>query len=68
VRDTAYQRFGTLGGELRLLAWLLLAGISVVPAAFLLGMSFPIAQKAVQQELSEIGRRVGLIQLANILV
>lgn len=67
VLDTAYQRFGTLGGELRLLAWLLLAGASVVPAAFLLGMSFPIAQKAVQQDLGEVGRRVGLIQLANIL-
>lgn len=67
VLDAAYRQLGSLGGEAKLLAWLLLAGFCVVPAAFLLGMSFPIAQKAVQQELGEVGRRVGFIQLANIL-
>jgi spermidine synthase len=67
VLDTAYRVFGPLGGEARLLAWLALALFTVLPPAFLLGMSFPIVQKAVQTDLGLIGRRVGLIQLANIL-
>lgn len=67
IVDSAYRQFGSLGGELKLLAWLILASVCILPAAFLLGMSFPIAQKAVQQDLGEVGRRVGYIQLANIL-
>lgn len=39
----------------------------VLPPAFLLGMSFPIAQRAVQNDPSLVGQRVGLIQLFNIL-
>jgi spermidine synthase len=39
----------------------------VLPPAFLLGMSFPITQKAVQDDPGLVGRRVGLIQLSNIL-
>jgi spermidine synthase len=39
----------------------------VLPPAFLLGMSFPITQKAVQDDPALIGQRVGLIQLFNIL-
>ena len=41
--------------------------VTVFPASFLLGISFPIAQKAVQTDRDLIGRRVGLIQVANIL-
>jgi spermidine synthase len=39
----------------------------VVPPAFLLGTSFPITQKAIQDDPALVGQRVGLIQLANIL-
>ena len=43
------------------------AVVLVAPPAFLLGMSFPIAQKAVQQDPAVVGRNVGIVQLANIL-
>lgn len=39
----------------------------VLPPAFLLGMSFPIAQGAVQDDPGLVGQRVGIIQLFNIL-
>jgi spermidine synthase len=39
----------------------------VLPPAFLLGMSFPVAQRAVQDDPGLVGQRVGLIQLFNIL-
>ncbi len=40
--------------------------ILVGPPAFLLGLSFPLVQKAVQQDLTVIGFRVGVVQLGNI--
>jgi hypothetical protein len=40
---------------------------AVVPSAILLGMSFPITQKAIQNDPAAVGQRVGLVQLANIL-
>jgi spermidine synthase len=43
-----------------------LAGICILPPAFLLGMSFPITQKAVQDDPDLVGQRVGQIQLFNI--
>lgn len=67
ILGDAYHRLGSLGGEVQLLAWALLGAVCIMPSAFLLGMSFPVAQKAVQQDLGEVGRRVGIIQLANIL-
>ena len=39
----------------------------VVPPAFLLGMSFPITQKAIQDDPTLVGQRVAFIQVANIL-
>jgi spermidine synthase len=39
----------------------------VMPPATLLGMSFPITQKAIQNDPAVIGQRVGLIQFANII-
>jgi spermidine synthase len=39
----------------------------VVPPAFLLGMSFPITQKAIQDDPALVGQRVAFIQVANIL-
>lgn len=40
--------------------------VCVLPPAFLLGMSFPITQKAVQDDPGLVGQRVGQIQLFNI--
>ena len=39
----------------------------VVPGSFVFGFSFPVVQKAVQRDLGVLGRRVGFVQLANIL-
>ncbi|MGE0745687.1 MAG: spermidine synthase [Rhodospirillales bacterium] len=39
----------------------------VAPPAVLLGMSFPIVQRAVQEDPAVVGQRVGVIQLCNIL-
>ena len=46
---------------------LLTTAALVFPPAFLLGLSFPLAQKAVQTDPALVGRRVGLIQVFNIL-
>jgi spermidine synthase len=51
----------------RAIVVLLAVGLIVVPSAILLGLSFPVTQKAVQNDAALIGRRVGLIQFANIL-
>jgi predicted membrane-bound spermidine synthase len=45
---------------------LALAILVVGPPAFLIGMTFPFVQRAVQQDLSQVGARVGWVQLANI--
>lgn len=46
----------------------LLASIAfVAPPSLLLGMSFPLVQKAVQTDLARLGARVGYVQVANIL-
>jgi predicted membrane-bound spermidine synthase len=44
-----------------------LIALMVIPPSVLLGLSFPIAQKAIQDDPAVVGRRVGLIQFANIL-
>jgi spermidine synthase len=49
-----------------LLLFSCIAIICVLPPAFLLGMSFPITQKAVQDDPDLVGQRVGQIQLFNI--
>jgi predicted membrane-bound spermidine synthase len=41
--------------------------ILVVPATFLMGCSFPLLQRVVQTDLALLGRRVGILLLANIL-
>ena len=51
----------------RLLAIMALTVLMVLPPAFLLGMSFPITQRAVQDDPALVGQRVGTIQLFNIL-
>jgi predicted membrane-bound spermidine synthase len=43
-----------------------LAAVLIGPPAFLLGMSFPVVQKAVQRDIASVGFRVGLVQVGNI--
>jgi hypothetical protein len=49
-----------------LLTMLVLTLIVVGPPSFLIGMTFPFVQRAVQRDLSAVGARVGWVQLANI--
>lgn len=49
--------------------WLSL-GMTVLlvgPPSFLIGLTFPFIQRAVQHDLAQVGARVGWVQLANIL-
>ncbi|SFK91009.1 Spermine/spermidine synthase [Falsiroseomonas stagni DSM 19981] len=46
---------------------IILTLIVVGPPSFLIGMTFPFVQRAVQQDLASVGARVGWVQLANIL-
>ncbi len=39
----------------------------VAPPSFLIGLTFPFIQRAVQRDLAMVGARVGWVQLANIL-
>jgi predicted membrane-bound spermidine synthase len=52
------------GGSLATM--LVLTVIVVGPPSFLIGMTFPFVQRAVQRDLSAVGARVGWVQLANI--
>lgn len=47
--------------------YIILPLIILVPPNLLLGFYFPLVQKAVQTDDKQIGQRVGLIQVANIL-
>lgn len=53
-------------GDGFLVALLLVLAV-VAPPSFLMGLSFPFAQKAVQKDFASVGRRVGYVQLANIM-
>ncbi len=44
-----------------------LPALLIAPATLLMGMSFPILQRAVQSDTSRLGRRLGTLLLANIL-
>lgn len=46
---------------------LLVTVLLVAPPSLLLGISFPLAQQAVQTDLSRLGWRVAAVQVANIL-
>ncbi|WP_431280603.1 fused MFS/spermidine synthase [Humitalea sp. 24SJ18S-53] len=52
------------GGNL--VATVLLTLLVVGPPSFLIGMTFPLVQRAVQRDLASVGSRVGWVQLANI--
>lgn len=49
-----------------LLTAIALTVLVVAPPSFLIGMTFPFVQRAVQRDLSSVGARVGWVQLANI--
>jgi hypothetical protein len=53
-------------GPLSLVATTLATLAVVGPPSFLIGMTFPFVQRAVQQDLASVGARVGWVQLANI--
>jgi spermidine synthase len=55
-----------LGGRSFLLTILLIV-VVVAPPSFLIGMTFPFVQRAVQRDLASVGARVGWVQLSNIL-
>ncbi len=59
--DVQRLRFGGLATTVLLI--LLVVG----PPSFVIGMTFPFVQRAVQQDLASVGARVGWVQLANIL-
>lgn len=46
--------------------YVLVPAFLITPATFLMGLSFPYLQKAVQHDPAKIGRRLGTLQLANI--
>ena len=50
-----------------LFKYLILPLVMIVPPNLLLGFYFPLVQKAVQTDDRQVGQRVGLIQVANIL-
>lgn len=41
--------------------------VLMFPPTFMMGLSFPILQEVVQTNLSQLGRKVGLLQTANII-
>ncbi|MDB5374915.1 MAG: spermidine synthase [Belnapia sp.] len=48
---------------------LLALGVTILlvsPPAFLIGMTFPVVQRAIQHDLASVGARIGWVQLANI--
>ena len=49
-----------------ILLYIVLPGLMVIPATFLMGFSFPILQRVVHNDLASIGRRVGTLLLANV--
>ena len=58
----------TLAETARLVLFLVVVPLFLIlPATTLMGLSFPYLQKAVQHDIHKIGRRVGALQVANIL-
>jgi predicted membrane-bound spermidine synthase len=49
-----------------ILVYIVLPGLMVIPATFLMGFSFPVLQRVVHTDLARIGRRVGTLLLANV--
>lgn len=49
-----------------LMTTVILAVLVIGPPSFLIGMTFPFVQRAVQRDLASVGTRVGWVQFANI--
>jgi len=49
-----------------ILVYVVLPGLMVLPATFLMGFSFPVLQRVVHTDLVRIGRRVGTLLLSNV--
>jgi spermidine synthase len=47
--------------------YLIMPLVLMLPPAILIGFYFPVAQKAIQTDYETVGRRVGLVKVANIL-
>jgi predicted membrane-bound spermidine synthase len=64
---------GTLSSEHRALIWvyplfhIVLPGLLILPATFLMGASFPFLQQVAQRDSLHVGGQTGLFQMANIL-
>ncbi len=71
IRSAVYVFFDAFWGPQPLTVWDVSVVVGLVtsvvfPAAFLVGLSVPIAQKAIQNDLATIGRNVAIVQVANI--
>jgi spermidine synthase/MFS family permease len=49
-----------------LVLYFVLPGLLILPSTFLMGSSFPVLQRVVQTNFARLGRRVGLLLVANI--
>jgi spermidine synthase len=49
-----------------LMLYFVLPAALILPPTLLMGASFPVLQRVVQTDLARLGRRVGLLQLANV--
>ena len=66
VRAAAQQlRQGEFPGEF-LLLYFGLPAVMILPPTLMMGFSFPVLQRIVQTDLARLGRRVGLLMMANI--
>ena len=66
LRDAMGVDFDRFGGREIALSTLIIV-LVVAPPSFVIGMTFPFVQRAVQQDLASVGARVGWVQLANIM-
>jgi spermidine synthase len=58
---------GNFDPNVQPLRWyFILSAVVIGPATFLMGLSFPVLQRAVQTDFAHLGRRVGLLLVANI--
>jgi spermidine synthase len=63
---SSYNLVGPVHWEPLLLLYVLLPALLFGPATFLMGASYPVLQQAVQDDPRASGRKVGLLQAANI--
>ncbi len=64
--DEGFVSLNNINAEV-LFKYLIIPGVITILPSLLMGFYFPLVQKAVQQDNGQIGKRVGLIYLTNIL-